>query len=105
MKVASIEPEIAAESSFTYSFALAELVRGECGAARIDALKAASEEEAKADGRLVNLSWMAATKRLGTITERSCDYVIGEIIAADGKAARLAAEKAAAEKGRDKGGH
>ena len=65
-KVAAIPPEVAAETSFTYSFALSELLKTTCGQARVSALKAASEAEARADGTLVNLSWMAASRRVGS---------------------------------------
>ena len=96
MHVSALPKEIAAETSFTYSFALAELLNGKCGPLRTAALKAAAEEEALADGTLVNLSWIAANRRMGTITEKSCEYMQAEIEHADGEAAWKAEEKKAA---------
>lgn len=85
--VAAIPPEVAAESSATYSFALSELLKQECGPVNVEALKAASEAEAKADGTLVNLSWIAANRRLASITERSCNRMLVEIDMAEAAAA------------------
>jgi hypothetical protein len=102
--VASVPLEIAAETSWTYSYALSELLNGKCGKLRVEALKAASEEEAATDGKLVNLSWMAANRRIGTLTERSCEYIVAEILNADGKAIWQAQEAAAAAKAAE-GGH
>lgn len=95
--VAALPPEIAAESTFTYSFALSELLNGKCGRIRVRALKLAVAEEAAADGTLVNLSWIAANRRMSTLTEKSCDYLVSEIEDADGEAAFQAREKAKAE--------
>lgn len=99
IRVAAIRLEVASETSYTYSFALSELLKAQCGKVNVEALKAASEKEAENDGVLVNLSWQAATRRLTTITEKSCDYMRAEIIAADNKALALAQPAAA------KGGH
>jgi hypothetical protein len=96
MATSALPPEIKAETSFTYSFALAELLNGKCGPLRTSALKAAAEEEAAADGTLANLSWIAANRRMGTITEKSCEYMQAEIEHADGEASWQAQEKAAA---------
>jgi hypothetical protein len=103
--VASVPPEIAAETSWTYSWALSELLNGKCGKLRVEALRAASEEEAASDGKLVNLSWMAANRRIGTLTEKSCEYIVAEIENADGKAMWKAEEAAAALKAAEGGGH
>lgn len=91
--VAAIPPDVAAESSFAYAFALSELLKTVCGAVKVPALKAAAEAEAHADGTLANLSWMAANRRLASITERSCGRMRAEIGNADAKAAALASEK------------
>lgn len=88
---AAIPPEVAAETSATYSFALSELLKKQCGAVGAEALKAASEAEAKADGTLVNLSWMAALRRVGSITQKSCNRILVEIDMAEARAARRAA--------------
>lgn len=93
-EVSSISAEdVAAETSFTYSFALSELLKEECGPAEVTALKAASDKEAAADGKLVNASWMAATRRLGTVTEKSCNRMLSEIENADARAASASAPK------------
>lgn len=96
--IAAIPPEVAAETSATYSFALSELLKTQCGAVGAEALKAASEAEAKADGTLVNLSWMAALRRVGSITQKSCNRILVEIDMAEAKAARRAAGKDEEEK-------
>lgn len=88
-KVAAIPPEIAAENSFTYSFALSHLLKRMCGGVTVKALKTASEAEALADGNLVNLSWIAANRRLDSITEESCSRMMGEIGNAEMKAEAL----------------
>ncbi|WP_274628065.1 hypothetical protein [Arvimicrobium flavum] len=90
--VAAIPPEVAAETSFTYSFALSEFLKRECGAVRVAALEAASAEEARADGTLVNLAWMAANRRMDTITEISCSRMLIEVREANAQAAAQAAE-------------
>lgn len=102
--VSALPLEIKAETSFTYSYALSELLKRQCGSVRVDSLKAAAEEEARADGMLVNLSWIAANRRLGTVTEKSCEYMRAEIGNADGKAYVMAEEKAAAAKAAEGGG-
>lgn len=93
MHVAALPPEILAENSFTYTFALSELLKDTCGPTRVVALKAASAEEAKADGGLTNLSWIAATRRAGALTQQSCDKILTEIDRGELKAMALAAEK------------
>lgn len=100
----SLPREIAAETSFTYSFALAELMKERCGKMDVAGLHAASDEEARADGILVSLSWIAANRRTGTVTEKSCDYIRAEIGIAEDKANGLAAA-AAAPAEEEGGGH
>lgn len=102
--VAALPTDLAAESSYTHSFALSVLIRAKCGGSRAPALKAASEEEARADGMLVQLSWVAAARRANALSEKSCSYLLGEIDKADDKAARIAAAKAEAAK-KLAGGH
>lgn len=105
-EVAALEAAAAAETSFTYSFALSELLKARCGAVSVDALKTASDAEAAANGPLVQMSWQAALRRTGTLTEASCDLIVSEIRAADAKAASAAEAKASAEKGgKAEGGH
>lgn len=98
MRVAAITPEIAAETSFTHSYALAVLMARQCGAARVPGLQAASEAEAKADGRLVNLSWLAAARRAADLTELSCDHLRQEVRDAEYRAVAL-------QQGKNKGEH
>lgn len=98
-EVAALEAAAAAETSFTYSFALSELLKTRCGAVAVDALKAASDAEAEANGMLVQMSWQAALRRTGTLTEASCDLIVSEIRLADAKAASAAEAKASTEKG------
>jgi len=86
-KVAALKAESAAETSFTYAFALSEFLKKECGPMRVEALKAASEAEAKADGTLVNMSWMAAGRRFDSVTEVSCYRIQAEILKAEARAA------------------
>lgn len=106
IRVAAIRLEVASETSFTYSFALSELLKAQCGKVNVEALKAASDKEAENDGVLVSLSWQAATRRLTTITEKSCDYMRAEITAADNKALALAQPATAkGGHGEAKGGH
>lgn len=90
---------IASESSFTHSFALSVLIQGKCGRVRAPALKEASDAEAKLDGLLAQLSWMAASRRADLMTEKSCGYLVAEIEDANAKAYRLATEKAEKAKG------
>jgi hypothetical protein len=102
MQVAAITPEVAAETSFTHSYALSVLIAPLCGAARVPGLQAASEAEAKADGRLVNLSWLAAARRAADFTGASCDYLRQEVREAEYRAVTLARGK---NKAAEKGGH
>lgn len=101
--VAALPPEIAAEGSFTYAYALSELLKDQCGDMHVEALKVASEEEGMAGGPLVNLSWTAAIRRLSSLTQRSCDMMYSEIGAADAKAMSIADAKAAALKAAEGG--
>jgi len=96
--VAAIPPEVAAESSFTYSFALSELLTNVCGPMEAPALKAAAEAEAHGDGTLANLSWMAANRRLSSVTEKSCSMLRAEIGSANAKAKDLAEAGAGKDK-------
>lgn len=93
MQVAAITPEIAAESSFTHSYALSVLMARQCGVARVPGLKAASEAEARADGQLVNLSWLAAARRAADLTELSCEHLRQEVREAEYRALTLAQDK------------
>ena len=99
--VSAVPSEIAAETSFTHSFALSVILAQRCGSLRLAALKEASDAEARADGLLVNLSWQAAARRANELTEKSCGYLLAEIQAADNKALRIAEARLAAEKGDD----
>ena len=106
MVALALPPEIVAESTYTHSYALSVLIARDCGRTRTGALKAAAEEEARADGVLANLSWEAANRRIGTLDEKSCGYMLNEVAVANARAQRAADEKAAAEKGgKAKGGH
>lgn len=89
MKVSAISPEVAAETSFTHSYALSVLVAPLCGAARAPGLRAVSDTEAKTDGRLVNLSWLAAARRAADLTAISCDHLRQEVRAAEYRAVKL----------------
>jgi hypothetical protein len=82
-KVAAFQAEAAAETSATYSYALAQMLKAQCGTVNVEALKEAANAEAAHDGMLVHLSWQAALRRAGTITERSCTRVLNEIDKAD----------------------
>lgn len=86
-KVAALKAAADAETSATYSFALSELIKPDCGAVNATALKAASEAEAHADGTLVNMSWIAASRRIASVTEKSCVRLRAEIMAAEQRAA------------------
>lgn len=96
VQVAALPIDVLAETSFTHSLALATLMTPTCGKFRTEALKGASDEEARADGMLVSLSWAAAARRAAGFTDRSCGMVVGEIVHAEAKAARIAAERARA---------
>nr|WP_295469747.1 hypothetical protein [Mesorhizobium sp.] len=85
-KVAALKAEADAETSATYNFALAQLLRSRCGGLEVVALKAASDAEAAHDGMLVSMSWQAALRRAGTVTEASCDRILAEIDHAEVKA-------------------
>jgi len=106
MVALALPPQIVAESTYAHSYALSVLIARRCGRVRTNALKAAAEGEAQADGLLVNLSWEAANRRIATLDDKSCGYMLDEIARANGKAQRVAEEKAAAEKGaKGKSGH
>lgn len=92
---------IASESSFTHSFALSVLIQPTCGRVRAPALREASDAEAKGDGLLAQLSWVAAARRADVMTEKSCGHLVTEIEDANAKAYKLATAK---DKGK-KGGH
>jgi hypothetical protein len=98
MQVAAITPEIAAESSFTHSYALSVLMTSQCGKARVPGLKAASEAEAKTDGRLVNLSWLSAARRAADLTEVSCEHLRQEVREAEYRALTLQQGKGGGQK-------
>lgn len=99
VKVSAVPSVIAAETSFTHSWAIAVMTRTRCGEVPTPTLKAASEAEAAADGLLVNLSWQAAARRTQVLDDRSCDYLLTEIEDAEAKAQRVAAAAAAPEDG------
>lgn len=93
-ETASISPEqVAAENSFTYSFALSQLVKADCGDVDVTALKTESDKEAAADGKLVSLSWQAALARKATITDKSCNRILFEIDGANTRALTANAPK------------
>jgi hypothetical protein len=96
VQVAAVPVDIAAQTSFTHSYALSVLIEEMCGEISAPALKAASEEEAHADAQLVALSWTAASRRVNALSEKSCGHFFAEIENADAKAATIAADKAAA---------
>lgn len=100
-KAAALAAAAAAETSATYSLALAELLTPVCGPMKVKALKVASEAEAHADGVLVNNSWQAANRRMGTITAESCGRLQWEIERAE----RAAAGGGQTAKQPAKGGH
>jgi len=103
-KVAALKAAAEAETSATYTLALAELLRPMCGQVDTPALAAAAEAEAAHDGRLVSASWMAAARRLGTVTDKSCGRLRGEIQQAE----TLAGGKISGGKGgkeKKSGGH
>lgn len=95
IKVSTVPTEIAAETSFTHSFALSVILAKECGVVPVDALKAASDEEAATDGLLVNLSWVAAARRTEALNEKTCRRLLNEVVGADAKAAEIAAARLA----------
>jgi hypothetical protein len=75
---------------------LSVLISAKCGSPAVPALKAASEAEAETNGPLVNLSWTAAVRRTKGLSEKTCDYLWGEIDAAEAKLVRGAPVEAAA---------
>lgn len=95
--VSAVPTEIAAETSFTHSFALATIIAPQCGKARVPALQLASDAEAHADGMLVNLSWQAAARRTLTLDEGNCRRFLNEVRAAERKATELVEAKAGAK--------
>ena len=105
IKVSAVPTEIAAETSFTHSYALSVIVAKDCGVVPVEALKAASEEEAKADGLLVSLSWTAAARRTIALNPKTCRRFLNEVVNADAKAAEIAAARFAAAQDGGKGGH
>lgn len=104
LHVSAIDYSIAAETSYTYTLALSVMLKDMCGATRTTALEAEADKEMQSDGKLVHLSWEAAYRRLGTLGVSSCDYMVSEIMDADGKArdSQLAAAEAAKKA---EGGH
>lgn len=85
-----VPPEIAAETSYTHAFALSVLIAPRCGVARVPALAQATEAEAHESGMLVNLSWLAAARRVAATTEKSCDFLRAEVIDAERLAMKMA---------------
>ena len=107
MKVSSVETELKAETSATHTYALSVLIAGTCGASRTPALKAASDAEAAQDGMLVSLSWQGAARRVMGVTEKACNYMVGEIEEAELKLApgADAAKGGHGAPAKDDGGH
>ncbi len=103
IEVSAVPSEIAAETSFTHSYGLAMMIAPKCGRVPLQALKEASDAEARADGLLVNLSWTAAARRTVTLDDRACRYFLAEIRNADAKAASIVSARAQADRGG--GGH
>ena len=91
--------DLLAENSFTHSLAIAVMIRNECGKVYVPQLLEASNAEAKENGELANLSWMAAARRIGPLTEKTCGHLLAEVETANARAAQaVAAKLAAAEK-------
>lgn len=66
---------------------LARLIEANCGARRKTPwLDAASEAEKQADPAMATLAVVAAERRAGTLTGKSCSYIDGEIEAAEKRA-------------------
>lgn len=105
IQVSAVPTEIAAETSFTHSYALSVMIARDCGRVRADALRAASEEEARADGMLVNLSWTAAARRTALLDDKTCRRLLNEVYDANVKAVEVAAAHAAPEEGKAAGHH
>jgi hypothetical protein len=95
VKVSAVPTEIAAETSFTHSFALATIIAKDCGTVRMGALKAASDEEALTDGMLATLSWQAAARRTAVLDEATCRRFRYEVSSANAKAEAIAEARAA----------
>lgn len=93
MQVSSVSNELAAETSFTHVFALSVLIAPRCGEANAPALKAASDDEARADGMLATLSWQAAARRAAATTEKSCAFLRDEVTDGELRAMELAKKK------------
>mgnify|MGYP001236572102 CR=1 FL=1 len=102
-KPSALPPAIAAESSFTHSFALSVLVGELCGDMHAPALQAASAAEARSDGVLVNLSWMAAARRVDLLSAKSCGHFFAEIEDAEARATQIAAGRGFAGQAEPKG--
>ncbi|HTV70592.1 MAG TPA: hypothetical protein VMF90_18845 [Rhizobiaceae bacterium] len=82
-----LDLDAAAETSFSYSFELSEMLKGSCGEVVTDALAAASRAETLKDVTLVIRSREAATRRAASITTaKSCNRVLVEIELAEVKA-------------------
>ena len=94
--VAAVDYSIAAETSFTYTQALSEMLADMCGQEHAPDLKAAAEDEAHTDGMLVHMSWIAAYRRMGSVTKKSCHLMRAEVINANGRAFARAEEEAVA---------
>lgn len=105
VKVAAVPLDVAAETSFTHSYALSVIITNACGKTRVPALKAASEQEALIDGTLINQSWIAAARRTEILDERNCSYFVNEVLNADAKASRIAAALAAPPQDKKSSGH
>ena len=96
MIVSALPLEVLAETSSTHTYALSVLISAKCGSPAVPALKAASEAEAASNGPLVNLSWAAAVRRTKGLSEKTCDYLWGEVDAAEAKLSHGAAPAEAA---------
>jgi hypothetical protein len=83
-----LDLDAAAETSFSYSFELSEMLRDSCGeVVTTDALAAASRAETLKDVTLAIRSREAATRRAASITTaKSCNRVLVEIELAEVKA-------------------
>ena len=104
MHVSAVDYTIAAETSFSYAYALSEMLTDMCGTVDTASLKVEAEKEAHADGLLVHHSWAAAHRRMGTITDRSCSMMLAEVMNADGRAYARQAEAVLADKKKAGGG-
>lgn len=93
MEVAALPTDGEAQTSFTHNYALSILVEQRCRPFDVPALKAASDEEARTNGLLVNASWAAASRRVEALTEISCGMLASEILDADARAAKAAEAK------------